>query len=251
MNRRPLVRRARRRPFPLQFEAMESRLLLATFLVDNTNDSGSGSLRQAIDSANATAGFNIIDFDINSTGMPVIAPASPLPEITNPVLIYGISQPGSHLVEISGAGAGPGVDGLWISAGNSGVAGLAIVKFGGSGIRLTTHGGNIIVADQIGTDPSGASGLGNMGDAVTIVARPATRSTEPSSRIAAGAVSPSRGPVRRAMLWRGTTSAPTPPAPSCLTRATASRSAGRLTTRSAAPPPGPATSFRTTSVTVS
>ena len=172
MNRRPLVRRARRRLFPLQFEAMESRLLLATFLVDNTNDSGSGSLRQAIDSANATAGFNIIDFDINSTGMPVIAPASPLPEITNPVLIYGISQPGSHLVEISGAGAGPGVDGLWISAGNSGVAGLAIVKFGGSGIRLTTHGGNIIVADQIGTDPSGASGLGNMGDAVTIVGAP-------------------------------------------------------------------------------
>ena len=52
------------------------------------------------------------------------------------------------------------------------MAGLAIVKFGGSGIRLTTNGGNIIAADQIGTDPSGASGLGNMGDAVTIVGAP-------------------------------------------------------------------------------
>ena len=69
-----------------------------------------------------------------------------------------------------GAGAGKGTDGLLISAGNSAVAGLAIVKFGGSGIRLTTNGGNIIAADQIGTDPSGPSGLGNMGDAVTIVA---------------------------------------------------------------------------------
>ena len=52
------------------------------------------------------------------------------------------------------------------------MAGLAIVKFGGSGIRLTTNGGNIIATDQIGTDPSGASGLGNMGDAVTIVGAP-------------------------------------------------------------------------------
>ena len=103
MNRRPLVRRARRRLFPLQFEAMESRLLLATFLVSNTNDSGSGSLRQAIASANMTAGFNYIVFGINSTGMPVITPASPLPEIKNPVFIDGLSQLGSGLVEISGA----------------------------------------------------------------------------------------------------------------------------------------------------
>ena len=109
MNRRPLVRRARRRLFPLQFEAMEGRLLLATFLVSNTNDSGSGSLRQAIASANMTAGFNTIVFGINSTGMPVITPASPLPEIKNPVFIDGLSQPGSGLVEISGAGpAGSG-----------------------------------------------------------------------------------------------------------------------------------------------
>ena len=146
-------------------------MLLATFLVSNTNDSGSGSLRQAIASANMTAGFNYIVFGINSTGMPVITPASPLPEIKNPVFIDGLSQPGSGLVEISGARAGQGADGLSISAGGSLVAGLAIVKFGGSGIRLTTNGGNIITTDQIGTDPSGASGLGNMGDAVTIVGR--------------------------------------------------------------------------------
>jgi len=164
--------RCRRKPVQLHFEAMESRLLLATFLVDNTNDSGFGSLRQAIVNANATPGTYTIDFFINSTGVPVIAPASPLPEIKNPVFIDGISQPGSGLVEISGAGAGQGADGLSISAGNSLVAGLAIVKFGGSGIRLTTRGGNFIADDLIGTDSSGASGLGNKGDAVTIVGAP-------------------------------------------------------------------------------
>ena len=38
--------------------------VLATFTVDNTNDTGSGSLRQAITNANASAGADIIVFDI-------------------------------------------------------------------------------------------------------------------------------------------------------------------------------------------
>ena len=40
---------------------------MATFTVTNTNDSGAGSLRQAILDANAAAGADIIDFTIGGS----------------------------------------------------------------------------------------------------------------------------------------------------------------------------------------
>ena len=59
-------------------------------VVTNTADSGPGSLRQAIlDSNAATGATNTIDFDIPGPGVQTIAPLSPLPAITNPVLIDG------------------------------------------------------------------------------------------------------------------------------------------------------------------
>ena len=65
------------------------------FVVTTTADSGPGSLRQAIlDSNAATGATNTIDFDIPGSGVQTIAPLSPLPAITNPVLIDGDSQPG-------------------------------------------------------------------------------------------------------------------------------------------------------------
>src|SRR5260370_22422906 len=64
-----------------------------TFTVINTNDSGPGSLRQAILDANANAGPDTIRFSISS-GPQAIAPLSPLPTITDPVTIDGTTQPG-------------------------------------------------------------------------------------------------------------------------------------------------------------
>src|SRR5713101_1262491 len=59
-----------------------------TFMVINTNDSGPGSLRQAILGANANSGFDTIAFSIGS-GPQTIAPLSPLPAITDPVIVDG------------------------------------------------------------------------------------------------------------------------------------------------------------------
>ena len=60
-----------------------------------TADNGPGSLRQAIDDADAAAGAsNTIDFDISGQGVHTIVLASPLPAITASVLIDGSSQPG-------------------------------------------------------------------------------------------------------------------------------------------------------------
>ncbi|QDU10849.1 choice-of-anchor Q domain-containing protein [Gimesia aquarii] len=47
-------------------ESLEDRTLLTTFTVVNTNDSGEGSLREAIEQANANAGADIIKFDFPS-----------------------------------------------------------------------------------------------------------------------------------------------------------------------------------------
>ena len=67
----------------------------ATFNVTNTNDSGSGSLRQAILDANAAGGADTIAFNIVGSGVHTIAPTTELPAITSPVTIDGYSQGGA------------------------------------------------------------------------------------------------------------------------------------------------------------
>lgn len=64
----------------LQYESLEHRRLLTTLSVTNTDDSGAGSLRQAISDANATAGHDTITFDIPGSGPHTISPLTPLPK---------------------------------------------------------------------------------------------------------------------------------------------------------------------------
>jgi hypothetical protein len=135
------------------------------FSVATSADSGPGSLRQAIlDSDVATGGTNTIGFAIAGTGLQVISPASPLPPITSSVLIDGFSQPGyagTPLIEIDGQSSGSG-DGLTITGSGTTVRGLDIVNFAsGAGIVIDGSGasGNVIVANVIGADPSGATPL--------------------------------------------------------------------------------------------
>src|ERR1039458_7256017 len=87
------ARRFRHRP---QLELLEDRRLLSTTVVANTNDSGDGSLRNAILLVDTVgSGIDTIDFNIPGAGVHTIAPLMQLPTITNPVTIDGYSQPGS------------------------------------------------------------------------------------------------------------------------------------------------------------
>src|SRR5215213_10067459 len=61
----------------------------ADFTVTNTNDSGAGSLRQAIEQANSASGADTIRFSIAGSGVQTISPNSPLPFITDPLTIDG------------------------------------------------------------------------------------------------------------------------------------------------------------------
>jgi hypothetical protein len=64
-------------------------------LVTNTNDSGAGSLRQAILDSNANPVDNIIGFNIPGACPRTIAVNTELPAITDAVSIRGYTQPGS------------------------------------------------------------------------------------------------------------------------------------------------------------
>ena len=145
-------------------------MLLATFLVTTTADSGSSplSLRQAIIDSNATPGLNTIDFSIGAVGsQQTIAPTSALPSITNPVFIDGWSQGGAGyngvpLIVINGSSAGTGSDGLDLDTGSDGstIRGLVINDFGGVGISIATSG-NLVESSYIGTDVTGTVAVAN------------------------------------------------------------------------------------------
>src|SRR5437868_13649817 len=75
--------------------ALRAPLAAATFTVINTNDSGAGSLRQAILDANANAGADTIAFAIPGPGVHTISPATALPMMTEAVVLDGYTQPGA------------------------------------------------------------------------------------------------------------------------------------------------------------
>src|SRR5204862_8353401 len=73
--------------------------------VTTTNDSGPGSLRQAITDANANAGADTIDFNIPGAGQQTITVSSNLPDIVPTVIIDGgHGGVATNRVELSGAG---------------------------------------------------------------------------------------------------------------------------------------------------
>ena len=142
----------------------------ANFTVTNTDDSGPGSLRQAILDANATMGLDTIAFNIPGAGVHTISPLTALDYLTDPVVIDGYTQPGSGvntdpvgtnailLIELDGSVAG-GI-GLNLTGGASTIQGLVINRWADA-IQTVSAGGNLIRGNFLGTDPAGAAARPN------------------------------------------------------------------------------------------
>ncbi|WP_445311647.1 DUF4347 domain-containing protein, partial [Microcoleus vaginatus] len=175
---------------PLAFEsnAMQNYAsVLATYIVTNTNDSGTGSLRDAITQANFNPGLDTINFEIPGPGPHTITLLNyALPVITSPVIIDGKSQPGyagkpiielnGSLVQSGGQGSYIGTNGIELSksfvgaqedSSGSTIQGLVINGFGknasffgGFGIWVETNN-NTIQDNYIGTDMSGSAAVSN------------------------------------------------------------------------------------------
>jgi hypothetical protein len=116
----------------------------ADFVVTNANDSGPGSLRQAITDANAAAGADRVGFNIPGAGVHRIQLGTEsLPAITDPLTIDGYTQPGARpntlavgddanvVIQLNGPNVGGyGVmDGLTVNASNCTIRGLSITGF--------------------------------------------------------------------------------------------------------------------------
>ena len=141
----------------------------ATFVVTNVNDSGSGSLRQAILEANANAGSDLITFNTGSDSKTIML-ASKLPDITDPVVIDGTTEPGfsgTPLIELNATNTGFNVV-LFINAGNTTIRSLIINHFQNGGISIADAGGNHVEGCYIGTDATGSAGTNSRGNGISI-----------------------------------------------------------------------------------
>lgn len=161
-----------------------------TFTVTNTADSGVGSLRMAITDANAHVNVgppDVIAFAIPGAGVKTIAPATPLPALSDPVLIDGYTQAGTSentlaighnavlRIELNGANTSGLAIGIDLAGGQSTVRGLIINRFGASSLSFFGSGGirlsssdNVVTGNFIGSDATGTIGLGNVGFGVTV-----------------------------------------------------------------------------------
>lgn len=134
------------------------------FVVTNVNDQGAGSFREAITSANAQPGTDTITFDIPEPGVKVITLLTPLPEITDPVVISADAQPGyvgAPLIELDGTNAGSAASGLVIAAGPTTIRGFAIGGFQTAGILLRSCNNNLIEGNYVGVDATGTLARSN------------------------------------------------------------------------------------------
>ncbi len=145
--------------------------LAATFNVDNTNDAFFGSLRQAIQDANASPGRDTIQFNISGAGPHIIQPLSAFDGITDDVFIDGTTQntfearalnerliiiQGFNISTANGFVFEPGSDGSEIKhiIINSYIGGAAIVNNGVNNLSIT---GCYLGTDEFAMSP----GFGN------------------------------------------------------------------------------------------
>jgi hypothetical protein len=151
-------------------EGLEGRMLLSSYAVTNTNDSGAGSLRQAILDANKHAGADTITFAIGS-GPKTIVPTKRLDALGDGTSIDATTQPGyagKPIITIDGVNAGSSANGIKVTGSGVIVRGLVINRFGASGIFLYAAGGTRIVNCYIGTDSTGSGAAGNKAHGIIV-----------------------------------------------------------------------------------
>jgi hypothetical protein len=140
-------------------------------LADNVCQTAGGvcTLRAAIQQANTRPGADDIWFNLSGAGPHIITIVTPLPAITDAVVIDGWTQPGwvlAPLIEVRGS---PTMgNGLILIAGGSTVRGLVINRFSGHGLLISSGGGNTIRGNYFGVALDGSTAAPNGGSGISI-----------------------------------------------------------------------------------
>jgi hypothetical protein len=149
--------------FAMLMATVASGLRAADFSVVNTNNSGTGSLRQAILDANTTVGADRIVFNIPDVGLQIIRVTNAFPALSDPVEIDGYTQAGSspntltdadnavRRIELVGIGS-LGFHGFILRTSNSVIRGLSMRRFNSAIEIQGSH--NLIVGNVLGSDAS-------------------------------------------------------------------------------------------------
>jgi Calx-beta domain/Carboxypeptidase regulatory-like domain len=157
-------------------------LQAATFTVTNVNNSGAGSLRQAIIDSNTAQGVggvqNVINFNFSCGVVRTVNLTSALPDITYHLVIDGTTiagYSGTPLFELNGASAGAAANGLTNRTGDFTVKALIINRFGGNGIEAVCPSGGcadfehnilFVTGSYIGIDKLGINASPNNGNGI-------------------------------------------------------------------------------------
>lgn len=160
----------------LLFAGAVSPLAAADFTVTNTNNSGPGSLHQAITDANNTAGADRILFNIPGSGVHRIdVSQNLLPAVVESLVIDGYSQPGAKpnslpvgnnaviRIQIDGRGSSANsANGLVFHGASSDyvVRGLCLTGFGVAITASEVHSA-VVAGNFIGVLPDGETARGN------------------------------------------------------------------------------------------
>lgn len=145
---------------------MTSARLRAVFTVTNTNDSGSGSLRDAIQQANGSSGSDSISFNIPGPGPHTILLSSPLPVISETLDLDASTEPdfaGTPIVVINGTGAGTahGIDTFGTTS--TKIRGFVVRNFvSGAGVLINSSTGAVVEGCYLGTTETGTVAAANM-----------------------------------------------------------------------------------------
>lgn len=144
---------------PRMFEALEGRTMMAVFTVSNLNDTGAGSLRQAISDANGAAGADVIDFADGVSGTITLGGTELL--VSEAVTING---PGAGLLTITANDASRV---MRFSSGTSTLRGVSLTggrAFSGGGLSnagtLTLN--DVVITGNVATT-GGGGGIENTG----------------------------------------------------------------------------------------
>ncbi len=152
-------------------------LQTAPLVVNDDGDSDDGrctinhcTLREAIIQANGTVTSSVqsIRFNFGDALPHAIVLTGPLPAVTVPVVVDGLSAPGARCttwpptlhVVLAGSSAGSGADGLYLAGDGSTVRGLVIGGFDGAGLHIAGSS-HRVECSYLGANAAGTAALPN------------------------------------------------------------------------------------------